>query len=185
MSFNIWDRASNISHVFSFFIRLLYLILFPELLTSTSFIEKGLCSILLFLPMYNLSLSTKTKLYNRSVQIQEKCFLGVCSSLYATHTEKKQRKKESQKTSMTVFSLDSLVSGVLSQFEMQSWGVFFCHKRHNKWLFCSLLSISCRLPIDTSERCVCGCLRCSFGALTLNCCLYNYYWNQWPGSSSI
>lgn len=43
----------------------------------------------------------------------------MCSSLYATHTEQKQRKK-TQKTSMTVFSLDSLVSGVLFQFEMQS-----------------------------------------------------------------
>lgn len=175
--------------VFYFFIRLLYLILFPELLTSTSFIAKGLCSILLFLPMYNLSLSTKTKLCNWFVGIQEKCFLGMCSSLYATHTEQKQKKnqkKHLQKTmSMTVFSLDSLVSGVLFQFETKSWGVFFCHKRHNKWLFCSLLSISCRLPTDTSERCVCGCLRCSFGALTLNCCLYNYCWNQWPGSSSI
>lgn len=90
--FNIWNRVSDISHVFSFFIRLLYLILFPELLTSTSFIAKGLCSILLFLPMYNLSLSTKTKLYNWSVGIQEKCFLGVCSSLYATYTEQKQKK---------------------------------------------------------------------------------------------
>lgn len=91
--FNMWKRVSDISHVFSFFFRLLYLILFPELLTSTSFIAKGLCSILLFLPMYNLSLSTKTKLYNSSVGIQEKCFLGVCSSLYATHTEQKQKKK--------------------------------------------------------------------------------------------
>lgn len=114
--FNTWNRM--MFHVFSFFIRLLYLILFPELLTSTSFIAKGLCSILNFLPMYNLSLSTKTKLYNWSVGIQEKCFLGVCSSLYATHTEQKQKKN--QKTSITVFSLDSLVSGVLFQFEMQS-----------------------------------------------------------------
>lgn len=119
--FNIWNRVSDISHVFfSFFIRLLFLILFSELLTSTSFIAKGLCSILLFLPMYNLSLSTKTTICNWSVGIQEKCFLGMCSSLYATHTEQKQKKKPKKTMSMTVFSLDSLVSGVLFHFEMKS-----------------------------------------------------------------
>jgi len=40
----------------------------------------------------------------------------MCSSLCATHTEQKQKKEK--KKGMTVFSLDSLVSGVLFQFEM-------------------------------------------------------------------
>ena len=93
--FNIWNRLSDISHVvLSFFVRLSRLILFAELLTSTSFIAKGFCSVLLLLSMYNLSLSTKTKLYNWSVGIQDKCFVGMCSSLYATHTEKKQKGKK-------------------------------------------------------------------------------------------
>lgn len=48
--------------------------------------------------------------------MQDKCFLGMCSSLYATHTEQRQKKK---RENMTVFSLDSLVSRVLFQFEMR------------------------------------------------------------------
>lgn len=79
--------------VLSFFSRLPCLVLFAELLTSTSFIAKGLCSVLLFLSNYNLSLSTKTKLYNWSVGIQDECFVGMCSSLSATHTERKQKQK--------------------------------------------------------------------------------------------
>lgn len=178
MFFNIWKRVSGISHVvLSFFIRLSCLVLFAELLTSTSFIAKGLCSVLLFLSMYNLSLSTKTKLYNWSLGIQDKCFVGMCSSLCATHTEQKQREKKS----MTVFSLDSLVSGVLFQFEMQIWGVFFCHKRHGYSVHCS----QSPADIDTSERCERCCLKCSFGALILNYHLYNHCWNQWTRSPSI
>lgn len=108
---------SVISHaVLSFFIRLSCLVLFAELLTSTFFIAKGLCSLLLFLSMYKPSLSTKTKLYNWSFGIQDKCFFFLACVLPSMPpTLRKKKKKES----VTVFSLDSLVSGVLFQLEIQ------------------------------------------------------------------
>lgn len=67
----------------------------------------------------SVTLSTKTKLYNWSVGIEDKSFAGMCS-LYATHTEQKQKQSKGKKKGkkMIAFRLDSLVSGVLFQFEM-------------------------------------------------------------------
>lgn len=100
-------------------------------------------------------------------------------------TLSKSKKEKTQKTSMTVFSLDGLVSGVLFQFEMQSWGVFFCHKRHET----NGYSVHCSpSPADfplTPVRDVCV---AAWGAVLepwLGIPAFITCWNQWPGSSIL
>lgn len=92
--------------------------------------------------------------------------------LWHQHRAKEKKKKKSKTPHRTLFNLDSLLYGVLFQFEVQIECSFVT--REITYLLSVLLFISCGFLIDTSEKCDYCYLRCSSGTLILNYLLSNY-----------